>query len=152
MPFLRLLAVALALLLSNCAYLKTETVAGQSLNTKKSFYVERHPKEDWNFHQMIADEIAFRGYTASAGEPGHAPAAVDAIVTYNDRWYWDMSPYLLQLDIRILDAKTRSLIASGTSYRPSLQRKSPKNMAKETVGVIFGSVKENRQPYMRRIE
>jgi hypothetical protein len=150
MLFHRLLAVSLALLLSNCAMRRVDPVAGQSLKGKQSFFVERHPKEDWNFHQMIADEIAFMGFTASAGEAGQAPAGVDAIVNYDDHWSWDITPWMYMLEISILDARTRNLIISGTSARGSLERRSPTTMAKETLGVIFGTVKPNRKPQVAK--
>jgi hypothetical protein len=109
---------------------------------KRHFYVERHPEEDWGLHQILADEISLLGYKASAGEPGRQPAVADAVVTYDDKWFWDLSPYMLELNVRVLDAQSRSLIVKGRSYRTSLARRNPKTMARETIRAIFGQPKK----------
>lgn len=133
----------LPLFLVSCvASLKTERIPGTSLTDKKLFYVERHPEEDWGFHQMIADEMCLMGYKAAAGEAGKAPPMADAIVTYDDKWFWDLSPYMLELNLRVLDAKTRSLIVKTRNYRSSLARRNPKTMARETLRATFGLPKQ----------
>jgi hypothetical protein len=130
----------LPILLSSCVQttLETEHAPGASLRGKRLFYVERHPDEDWGFHQTIADEITMMGYKASAGEPNQGPAGVDAIVTYVDKWHWDVSPYMFSLDLRILDPKTRSLLVKTRNVRPSLVRRNPKQMAQENLRSTFG--------------
>lgn len=104
--------------------------------------MERHPKEDWGFHQMIADEMCMMGHMAAAGEPNHAPAGADAIVVYDDKWSWDLSPWMYGLDLRILDAKTRSLLVKTSNRRGSLFRRNPKQMAQETLRATFGLPKK----------
>lgn len=132
--------------MTSCASIKTERTQGESLIGKKTFYVERLDGEESGLHRVIADELSLLGFAASAGEEGRAPQKVDALVTYWDKWFWDITPYLLQLDIRIIDPKTRNLIAKGTSYRPSLQRRSPKEMVKETLNAIFAEKAEQAAP------
>src|SRR3954469_16362961 len=137
MPKLFLLLPVITL--CSCATaLKTERSPGTSITDKREFYVERHPDEEWGFHQILADEIALLGYKASAGEAGKQPRTADAIVTYNDKWWWDLSPYMLELNVRVLDAKSRSLIVKTRDYRTSLARRSPKTMAREAVRAVFG--------------
>jgi hypothetical protein len=130
------------IILSSCTSLKTELTPGASLAGKNLFYVERHPEEDWGFHQMIADEMCMMGHTASAGEPHQGPAGIDAIVTYDDKWSWDLSPWMYGLDLRVLDAKTRSLIVKTSNRRGSLFRRNPKQMAQETLRATFGLPKK----------
>jgi hypothetical protein len=134
--------LALPLLFVSCTSLKTERTPGASLEGKRLFYVERHPEEDWGFHQMIADEMCMMGYKASAGEPNQAPAGVDALVTYDDKWSWDLSPWMYGPDLRILDAKTRSLIVKTSNLRGSLFRRNPKQMAQENLRSTFGLPKK----------
>jgi hypothetical protein len=133
-----LLLLPCVLLCSCVVSLKTERAPGVSVTDKHVFYVERHPKEDWGLHQMLADEIAMLGYKASAGEPGGQPPSADAIVTYDDKWWWDLSPYMLELNLHVLDARTRSMIVKTRNYRTSLARRNPRTMAKETVRATFG--------------
>ncbi len=134
---IKILAAVGLLGMCSCASIKTERTPGESLSGKKTFYVERLEGEESGLHRVIADELSLLGFAASAGEKGQGPQKVDALVTYWDKWFWDITPYLLQLDIRVIDPKTRNLIAKGTSYRPSMQRRSPKEMAKETLNAIF---------------
>jgi hypothetical protein len=136
--FLLALPALLLPLLASCTSLKTERTPGASLEGKRLFYVERHPEEDWGFHQMIADEMSMMGHKTAAGEPNHAPAGTDAIVTYDDKWSWDLSPWMYGLDIRILDAKTRSLLVKTSNRRGSLFRRNPKQMAQEALRETFG--------------
>lgn len=134
------LVLVLPLLLASCVTsLKSERAPGaSSIVGKKLFYVERHPEEKWGFHQTIADEMSMMGYKAAAGEPHQAPAGTDAIVTYDDKWYWDLSPYMYQLDLRILDPKDRSLLVKTVNLRTSLARRNPKQMAQEALRETFG--------------
>jgi hypothetical protein len=62
---------------------------------------------------------------------------VDAVVTYQDRWMWDITMYMIKLDIQVHDGKSGAILANGEAMRPSLQRKSPEGMVEEVVGVIF---------------
>lgn len=66
---------------------------------------------------------------------------VDALVTYQDKWMWDITMYMLQLSIQIRDGKDRTVLATGQSFRPSLVRKSPEGMVNEVLGEIFKGAK-----------
>jgi len=62
---------------------------------------------------------------------------VDAVVTYQDRWMWDITMYMLKLDVQVHDGNSGAVIASAQAVRPSLQRKSPEGMVQEVLGEIF---------------
>jgi len=62
---------------------------------------------------------------------------VDAIVTYVDRWMWDLTMYMIRLNIQVRDGKSRAILASAESYRPSLERRSTEDMVAETLDAIF---------------
>jgi hypothetical protein len=44
---------------------------------------------------------------------------------------------MIELNIQIREGNDKMLLASGKSYRPSLQRKSPEDMAKEILNDIL---------------
>lgn len=50
---------------------------------------------------------------------------------------WDITMYLLKLDIQITDAKTGAILAKGEAVHTSLARKSPEYMAREILDDIF---------------
>ena len=60
-----------------------------------------------------------------------------AIVSYEDHWQWDMSMYLITLRIDFRDPETRELLASGQSFRTSLDRKPPVFIVDEIITTMF---------------
>lgn len=89
---------------------------------------------------MIADNLALRNLRSTTGEAGMSPEGVDIIVTYQDRWTWDMAMYMTRLNVQFKDAKDGDLLASGESYRTSLVRKSPEDMVDEVLDKIFEKI------------
>jgi len=123
-----------------CSYkhLYGETMEGADLGARHRIYVVRHPKDQRQIDSMIADRLERAGFEATAGmETSGAPAAADAIVTYEDHWQWDMSNYLIVLRIDFRDPKTQELLASGQSYRTSLDRKPPEFMVDEIITTML---------------
>ena len=45
--------------------------------------------------------------------------------------------YMIELNVQIREPASGMIIASGRSYRPSLQRKPPAHMAQEVIESIF---------------
>lgn len=84
---------------------------------------------------MIADNLRRRGFFVTTGT--EKPENVDSIVTYNDRWMWDITMYLLELTVTIRDPKTEFPMATGNSMHTSLTRKSPPAMVDEVLSNIF---------------
>jgi hypothetical protein len=69
-------------------------------------------------------------------------AGVDAIVTYVDKWFWDITMYMLELTITLRDPKTDFPLATGNSYHTSMTRKSPEGMVDEVLTNIFFSAQK----------
>jgi len=62
---------------------------------------------------------------------------VDALVTFKDRWAWDITTYMIELTIVIREPKTEFPLATGNSLHTSLTRKSPQEMVDEVLNNIF---------------
>jgi len=123
-----------------CSYkhLYGETMQGADLGTRHRIYVVRHAKDQRQIDSMIASRLKRAGFEATSGMGmSGVPAAVDAIVSYEDHWQWDMSNYLIVLRIDFRDPKTQELLASGQSYRTSLDRKPPEFMIDEIITTMF---------------
>jgi len=131
-----LLAVIL-LLITGCATMEASKAPGVDLTRLKTFYVQKLPADQREIETIISDQLNAMGYRSTYGISDKPPAEVDAIVTYQDRWMWDITMYMLQLNIQLRDPKTGMILASGQSLRPSLQRKSPQEMAAEVLNEIF---------------
>lgn len=86
------------------------------------------------------------GFTAVAGpELPQASYQTDSVITYVDRWVWDITLYLLELTVTLRDAATNFPQAVGNSYHTSLTRKSPEEMVEEVMTNIFNAAKETTQ-------
>lgn len=87
---------------------------------KSEFYVERQPKDERNLAENISNMLRARGFNALYGEQGLAPDNSEYIISYIDKWYWDMRMYLLSLRIEVRDRKTNHIVAYGESFQTSL--------------------------------
>lgn len=134
---LTLLGLALALLFSGCASMSSQKAANTDLTTLKSFYVVQLAADGRGIDKVIAEQLTAMGFTATHGKAEETPKDVDAVVTYQDRWMWDFTMYMIELNVQVRAPQTQMTLASGKSFRPSLQRRSPAEMAKEVLTSIF---------------
>jgi predicted secreted acid phosphatase len=137
--FFRLAAVLglVALLTTGCAVNRATSSVDPSANLSalKTMYVKKIPNDD-ETNALIADKLRSKGITVTTGTET-PPGNVDAVVTYIDRWMWDITMYMLELTITIRDPKTDFPMATGNSYHTSLTRLSPKEMVNEVVENIY---------------
>ena len=111
-----------------------------NLSTLKTMYVKKIPADDGGTNVLIADKLRSKGVTVTTGTEA-PPSNVDAVVTYIDKWMWDITMYMLELTITIRDPKTDFPLATGNSYHTSLTRLSPKEMVNEVVDNIYKGAK-----------
>ncbi len=132
-----LFSVTLLSLGSGCAVNRATATAdnASALHAVKTLYVSKLEADGRGINVLIADKFRTRGYTVATGTD--KPNGVDAIVTYNDKWMWDITMYMLELTITVRDPKTDFPIASGNSFHTSLSRKSPSEMVDEVVENIL---------------
>ena len=124
-------------LVTGCASMQSSRAPGTDLSTLHTFYVQKLPEDDGSVVKVISDRLNAMGYQSTYGAGEHPPKETDSIVTYQDRWMWDITMYMIRLTIQIRDGKSRAILASAESYRPSLERKSPEGMAEEVLTDIF---------------
>jgi hypothetical protein len=141
--FLKLLAMLglVASLTTGCAVNRATGSVDPSANLSalKTMYIKKTAGDD-NTHTLIADKLRSKGITVSSGSEA-APGNVDAVVTYIDKWMWDITMYMLELTITIRDPKTDFPLATGNSFHTSLTRLSPKEMVNEVVDNIYKGAK-----------
>lgn len=132
------LATMLALLAAGgCAINRTSATADDSLRweTIKTMHVKQFEGRDGSTKQLIAEKFRSRGFTVTA-DPEPMPQ-VDAVVTYVDKWWWDITMYMIELTITLREPKTDQPLAIGNSYHTSLTRKSQQEMVDEVVENIL---------------
>ncbi|MFN8626593.1 MAG: hypothetical protein U0587_11525 [Candidatus Binatia bacterium] len=103
----------------------------------KKIYVVRSGPDGRAINYFIAADLKRRGFAATTGEETAVPADADAVVTYFDKWTWDLTMYMIELRIFIREPTSDALLAVGDSYHTSLTRKSPEEMVAEVLSNIF---------------
>src|SRR5215218_7107211 len=132
----RILPVLMLTCLSvGCASVKAHKSRDADLTTFRTFYIVQQDGSD--LHQPIEQELMRLGYSASSGAESSMPYGTSALVTFDFKWQWDMTMYLIEYEISFKDPATKQLVAYGKSYRPSLQRKEPAVMAAEIPKAMF---------------
>jgi hypothetical protein len=138
---IRLLAAlataALMLTLGGCAVNRATAMADPSLrwDTLKTLHVRQLEGEDGSTRKLIAEKFRKSGFAVTTDpEPMAQP---DAIVTYRDKWMWDITMYMLELTVTLQDPRTSIALATGNSYHTSLTRKSQQEMVDEVIDNIL---------------
>ena len=133
--FLALFVMSFA---AGCVNVATATVdPAVDLSRVKTAYVVKLPKDERGVNRLIADKLKDKGVSATTGADPKPSNAVDAIVTYADRWHWDITMYMLELTITVRDPRNEVPMATGRSLHTSLTRKSPEEMVAEVLDSIY---------------
>jgi hypothetical protein len=127
------------LLLSGCAIvdLRSSKLPGADISELKTFHVVANDEDPGKVHENVRDALIEMGFEATSGPKSETPANVDALVSYDDRWFWDMGNYMIELNLIIREPDMGYPMAEGESIRTSLARKEPKEMAKEILESLF---------------
>lgn len=129
----------LALFFTGCASQDSDVRANANFKAGEKFYVDKLPADERGVDSLIVQNLRDRGLQAMSGPAGQADAQANYVLSYEDRWAWDMTMYMYRLTIKIYN-RQGSLLASGESMRPSIERKPPEVMVDETLDAIFAKV------------
>jgi hypothetical protein len=113
------------------------TLPGSRLPQMRSFYVQHQEGDPRDIHLAIQEEMQAFALDVDAGK-GPPTGEYDAIVTYVDRYIWDMTMFCVQLTVYIRDTETGYITATGWSWRPSTVRKTPQGHARLIFSELFG--------------
>ncbi|MCC5808264.1 MAG: hypothetical protein JJU00_18195 [Opitutales bacterium] len=136
-PLLAFACLSLALFGAGCASTQSNLAPGTDLSELQTFYVQKLPADNRGVERLISDRLNTMGKESTYGDGENPPEPVDAKVTYQDRWTWDITMYMIQLDVQIRDGESNRVLASAQSRRPSMQRRSPEGMVEEVLDEIF---------------
>lgn len=117
--------------------LNAKKVPGVDLTRLKSLYVQKLPADERGIDRLIAGRLTQMGFQATNGDGDVPLMPVDGIVTYQDKWMWDITMYMLQLSVQVRDPKSRMVLVTGESMRTSLVRKDPEGMVEEVLTEMF---------------
>ncbi len=125
--------------ITGCAIHKNEAFIipnGDKLENK-SFFVLHSLGDKRHLEEIIRDVLVEKGFVAISGQKENMPEKIDVLVTYEDRWMWDLGNYLIQLDIQFRNPKNEYPFVAGETVRTSLIRKEPKFMADEVISKML---------------
>ena len=110
---------------------------GADLSRIRRVHVVRLPADTRGIERIIANEFRNMGRIATTGSETDVPPDADAVVTYADRWMWDITMYMISLDVAVRAPGTLLPVASGRSMRSSLIRQTPEEMVRDVLSRIF---------------
>ena len=135
---MRVVLVSFILMFAACASnLESKKMPGADLSPLKSVYVQMLAADERGIDLLIGNQLTRMGFTVVNGASETPASPVDAIVTYQDMWRWDITMYMAQLNVQIRDGQTRMRLATGRAMHTSLVRKSPEEMVAEVLTEIF---------------
>ena len=135
-------AALVLLLLTGCAVNRATATVDPTANLAgiKTVHVVQLEKDERGVNKLIADRLNTMGFNATTSLT--KTADTDAIVTYADKWMWDITMYMIELTVVVRDPKNDFALATGNSLHTSLTRKSPVEMVDEVTANIFKGVKK----------
>jgi hypothetical protein len=116
----RIVTLILALAVTACSNTHGQPLEFPGNEPAPAFFVERHDGDGRDLASTIAGAMRSRGMDATSGTPDLRPADVDFLVTYEDRWNWDLRMYLTGLRIEVRDPTSNRIVAFGYSFQDSL--------------------------------
>jgi hypothetical protein len=114
---------------------------GADLTQVRSIYIEKEKGDDRAIDLILKTNLEKRGYTVTTGDAPRPDKPVDALLSYVDRWMWDITMYMLELTVTLRDPANSFPMAVGNSLHTSLTRKSPDEMADEVLGNMLSPTK-----------
>lgn len=129
-----LVLCSLGLLVASCSSIEGRRLIESARTPDALFFVEHQPRDGRHLEVKIAESLQAHGLKIT---PERDQA--DYVVTYKDRWMWDMRMYLRELSIDVVDARTDALVGSGRSRQDSLAAlgKTHRDVIDRAVAAIF---------------
>lgn len=91
-------------------------LADEARGGRMTLVVEHQPRDVRRLDVVLVDVLRARGLRAvlaPSAEPG-------LVVTYVDRWYWDLRMYMIDFRVDVRHPESQILVATGRSYQTSL--------------------------------
>ena len=135
----RFLIIVLIILLSACATVDVGSyiTPGTTLDVEDQYYIIFSGRDEQSLHQLLKTEIELRGYDVTSGFEDRIPEGTDYLIRYGGQWQWDVTWYLLNMDVKIYKPEPQLMVASAHSQRTSLVRKPASSMVKEVLDQLF---------------
>jgi len=132
-----LLCSALILFFFGCAKTTSNVSPDGSINEFKNFYVVPSFDDRRGVKEAISADLKSRGLNVEVGPAIRMPETSEIEVNYEAKWVWDNEYYLSDLVISFKHPDSTSLIVSGESHPPSIERMPVDEMVGKILDEIF---------------
>lgn len=130
------IAALVALFLTGCASQASFKTPGVDMSAINSVYVDLRERQS-SVGPILADHLTAMGYKVTSGYGANQGERVDAVLSFEDTWRWDITMYLLKLSVKVRDGANKLFLASAESYQPSLQRQREATVVDNVLTKIF---------------
>ena len=100
-------------------------------------FVEKLLADGYGVDQIMARELRGMGYDATSGPLTMMPDNAEIVVAYYDRWTYDFTNYMIELDLIVRTARTDKRLATFHYHRPSITGGSTVEMLDIALRKIF---------------
>ena len=107
-----------------------------NLESIKSLHIKNSDGGGDELIPVIESKLREMGYSKITIGDDVSPSA-DAVITYKDKWMWDLTMYMVELTITVRDKQSWTPLATGNSMHSSFSRKSEKEMVGEVLTNLF---------------
>jgi hypothetical protein len=126
-----------AVFIAGCSHMDSKTASNVDLSHYDHVFVQHLLTDGRGIDQIIARELRRRGYDAIAGPLTMITKNAEIIVAYEDHWNFDFTNYMIQIDLQVRKARTDTLLATATYFRPSVMGRSPVEMIDAVLNKLF---------------
>ena len=107
----------MAALASGCASVNVSgsLLPGTVLTGREIYYVEKFENDERGLQDVIRDVMIEMGLKATSGTADSLPPDTEIVVTYKDRWMWDITIY--RLSSRMVSTASMSCSVVAGSLR-----------------------------------
>jgi len=135
------LLLAMLGFVTGCSSLASWKDPAVKLQNRSHFYVETELADGRKLHAAIAEELRAMGCAATSGPLTMMPGETDVLVSFQSRWEWDFTTYLIELDLQMRDPKSGRILATVRFHRPALGGTSTQDVIQRVLVELLGAKK-----------
>ena len=123
--------------LCGCAEFTSRVATNVDLSHFARIYVEHRLTDGRGVDQAIVSGLRHLGYNATFGPPIMMPRDTELIIRYEDEWNFDLTTYMISINLEVRGAKQDKLLAEARYYRPSITGDKPSDLIDRILAKLF---------------
>lgn len=144
---IKVLIVLVLITLSGCSHNSVKVVPYSTINmnSENVFYVIVDSKNQRNLDKLIIATLIKQGYKASSGKKENIPNEATVLITYEDKWMWDMRSFLSTFNVKFRNHLDEYPIIVGEALRASFaENTDEKVIVPSIISMMINKIKDNK--------